>query len=137
MEIKKQSSLAFDGVDIINVHFDSFRPIEPEQEISINIDAKLIHEEQSLMFKILMLTTVDCKEYFVLNVQALGTFRLSTLDSSVPASSFINKNAPAIMFPYVRAFITSFSASCGASIPSIVLPPQFFNGELERLEMEE
>ncbi len=45
--------------------------------------------------------------------------------------NFINANAPAIMFPYIRAFVTTLTSNIGLGMAPIVIPPHFFKGALE------
>lgn len=47
--------------------------------------------------------------------------------------SFVNTNAPAIMFPYVRAFIAMLTSNLGNVTGALNIPPQFFKGDLEEL----
>ena len=42
----------------------------------------------------------------------------------------IHTNAPAIVFPYLRSFISMFTSNLG-TIPSLTLPTHFFKGKLE------
>ena len=55
------------------------------------------------------------------------------MDNDKEIKPFIDINAPAIMFPYVRAFLSTLTANLGAGFPPIILPPQIFQGELEVL----
>ncbi len=134
MKTEKQSALSFLGMDIIDVNYNSNQPFDKKSEVNIGIDAKLVSsKEDKSHFKIFMLVKVSSETFFNLEVQALGNFELSEEMEEKQISDLISVNAPAIMFPYVRAFITSFTANCGASIIPIVLPPQFFSGKLEVL----
>jgi len=47
---------------------------------------------------------------------------------------FVNINAPAIMFPYVRAFITTLTTNLGNVTSPLIIPTQFFKGELEEVQ---
>ena len=134
MNISEQPSISFEGVDIINVHFNSLQPFHLNEKISTNIDAKLIYEEGQDIFRIMMVADVESQDFFTLQVQALGHFKLNNIQNKEQSSNLINVNAPAIMFPYVRAFITSLTANCGEAVSTIVLPPQFFDGNLAPLE---
>lgn len=134
MEVQTQPSLSFKGVDIIDVKFESIRPFSTEEEVSINIDAKIVKEEELNFFKIFMHAHLESDNFFTLDVEALGNFKINNIEDKSQALDLLNVNAPAIMFPYLRAFITSFTANCGDSISTIVLPPQFFSGNLDTLE---
>jgi preprotein translocase subunit SecB len=47
---------------------------------------------------------------------------------------FVDINAPAIMFPYVRAFITTLTTNLGNVTSPLIIPTQFFKGELEEVQ---
>jgi preprotein translocase subunit SecB len=49
----------------------------------------------------------------------------------------MNINAPAIMFPYIRAFISNLTSNLGNIIQTITLPPYFFGKEIEILNIKE
>lgn len=126
MDIKQQPALSFGGVDIINVEFRSSKPFSSEEEINIGIDARLISKEGSDTFKILMIVSLICDNHFEFRVDALGNFKLNNVSDDRTKEQLINVNAPPIMFPYVRAFITTFTSNCGNALSSIVLPPHSF-----------
>lgn len=58
---------------------------------------------------------------FTAKLTFVGVFRKDTKNPNMDLSMFINNQAPAHMFPYVREFITSLSVRSG--IPPIILPP--------------
>ncbi len=45
-------------------------------------------------------------------------------------------NAPAIMFPYVRAFLSTITSSFGKATGTIIIPAQTFTGELDIINLE-
>lgn len=136
MDIQEQPSLSFGGVDIINVNFESNRPFDTQKEINIDIDAKLLRKDNKEIFKVFMFAKLESEDFFLLEVQALGNFKLNNVTGERQAANLINVNAPAIMFPYIRSFITSFTANCGDAISTVVLPPHFFGEKLESLDSE-
>ena len=52
-------------------------------------------------------------------------------------STFINTNAPAIMFPYIRSFISTLTSNVGNVTGTLNIPPQFFKGNLPVLSEED
>ena len=70
-------------------------------------------------------------EFFELSLIAIGHFKFDNDIEESQKKDFVNANAPAIMFPYVRAFITTLTSNLGSVTMPIILPTQFFNGELE------
>ena len=35
----------------------------------------------------------------------------------------------------IASFVTTFSANCGATLPTIIIPPHFFKGDLDIIEL--
>lgn len=131
MEVQNQSKLSFYGVDIIETSLKIKRPFNFEGQIDLKTEAKLIAPSEDGTFKIVMTVRLSFKDYFDIKVAGMGSFKIEGSLSLKEQKSFINTNAPAIMFPYVRAFISTLSSSCGQSLPTLVTPPQFFHGTLK------
>jgi len=131
MEVGTQAKLSFKGVDILNVNFNAIAPFREDVSIVVACNPKVFYpKEENNIFKILMDVDVKDERYFVLNLRAIG---------HIPADltkNFVNVNAPAIMFPYVRSFITTLTANLGNTTGTLVIPPQFFKGDLEELPVE-
>ena len=137
MEINSQNKLFFHGVKIINVNFNSIAAISKEKpEIDIKIEPRVfIPKDNETDFHILMNVKVQADEYFELNLVAVGSFSVSgEFVNTEIRKNFINANAPAIMFPYVRAFVSTFTSNLGDVTGRILIPTQFFKGELNQLE---
>jgi preprotein translocase subunit SecB len=75
---------------------------------------------------------VDAR-YFELSLRAVGKFEVSEELTEELKKTFINSNSPAIMFPYVRAFVTTLTSNLGKTIGTLWLPTQFFTGNLEEI----
>lgn len=137
MEVKEQIKLTFHGVDIFNVQFFSENPMDNSKNIDLNIIPRVFYPDNvSLEFKIIFEVTVKSEGFFNLSMQAVGHFSIEKEVDDRVKKNFVNVNAPAIMFPYIRSFITTFTSSLGNSTGSIVLPPHFFKGELEEIVQE-
>jgi preprotein translocase subunit SecB len=78
--------------------------------------------------------SLKCKEHFDLTLVAFGHFELDVEIEEPQKKVFVNLNAPAIMFPYVRSFITTLTSNLGTITVPIILPTQFFHGEMEELK---
>lgn len=134
MEVSEQPSLKFHGVDIANVQFDCKKYFNRQNsEIKMNLNPTVLFEtEKENFFKIIMELSLSSKEYFKLELLAIGTFEIAgqNIDAKI-RNSFVNANAPAIMFPYVRAFVHNFSINLGNTTGGLTIPAQFFQGELQ------
>jgi preprotein translocase subunit SecB len=84
-----------------------------------------------------MEANLKMSEYWDIKVAGFGDFELGEDVPHSDVRGFINVNAPAIMFPYFRAFVSNLAANCGGSVPLIILPPRFFDGDLEEMKAEE
>lgn len=136
MEIAKQIKLKFYGVDFPIVNLNSTNPVlESEDPIKINIAPKVYFpKETPNIFKIIQEVSLSSEGYFELFILAVGSFELDETLSEDIKQSFINTNAPAIMFPYIRAFISTLTSNVGNATGSIIIPPHFFRGEIEIVE---
>lgn len=135
MEIKDQPKLKFLGVDIINVQFASFKN-KKDSKIDIQVEPQVfLPSNLPESFKIIMKVLLAGAEEFRLELIAIGNFEISTTDeiTSEIRKSFINANATAIMFPYIRAFINTFTANLGNTTGAITIPTKFFKGEIKEL----
>lgn len=141
MEITEQIKLRFKGVDFPSVILKSIKPYKENDShpMRININPKVfIPKDSQNSFKIIMEVDLSVEEYFVLNVTAVGLFELTEEEVSEDIrKSFINANSTAILFPYVRSFISSLTSSLGNVTSSILLPTRFFKGDyLEEITQE-
>src|ERR1700754_84034 len=140
MEVKPQVNLKFLGVDFINVNLTSYKPLEKgiNYNYDLNVDPKVFFPEQDkFTFTIVINVFVACKGFFEIGVTSLGNFELSEeITDQAQKDIFISVNAPAIMFPYVRSFISTLTSNVGGIMGPVVLPPQFFSGKLEEIKVE-
>ena len=81
-----------------------------------------------------MEVSVICENYFDLNLVGIGNFEFDKNFEDIDLKkTFVNANAPAIMFPYVRSFITTLSTNLGNVTGSLIIPTQFFQGDLPEM----
>jgi preprotein translocase subunit SecB len=130
VEVSNQIQLKFHGVDFPVINLNSDEPFFQNEENTINIDItpKVFYpKEQPDFFKIIQEIKLSSDKYFSLFILSVGTFELKAdLDEKI-RKSFVNINAPAIMFPYIRAF------NLGNVTGPLTIPTQFFKGELEEI----
>ena len=135
MLVANQPKLLFHGVDFVNLKFNSFNFYDNKTGIDLNVEPKVFFPDNNTrIFKIVMEVGIHCEGYFDLSMVAFGNFEFdSEFDDEELKKAFINSNAPAIMFPYVRAFITTLTSGIGNVTGTLVLPTQFFNGDLPEI----
>ena len=130
MEIKQQTDLVFGGVNIVKVEFFNETQLNgAEFTLSTNCGYQLPKEIPNLV-SIVMDVDIQSENSFRLYVRAVGLFQLREGIDTDLRKQYININAPAIMFPYVRAFVSTFTSNCGMNLNTLNLPPQTFQGEL-------
>jgi preprotein translocase subunit SecB len=134
MDVKVQPILKFQGIDIVNVNVNLINSFDHEKQppIDMTIVPKVFYpEDRPNNFTIIVDLKVSSKDFFNISIVAFGGFSLNKSTNEADSKPFININAPAIMFPYVRSFLSTLTANLGAGFPPIILPPHFFQGEME------
>jgi len=139
MEVSVQPKLMFHGVDFINIKFDTNQQYDNEAGIDLNIDPKVFYpENETNFFKIFMEVSIHCEKFFDLNLVGIGNFEFDKeFENLELKKTFVNTNAPAIMFPYIRSFITTLTTNLGNVTGAIVIPTQFFQGDLPEFLIDE
>ena len=136
MEVKQQPRMTFHGVDILNVKFDSTKMFvsNGDEKIDIETNPRVFYPSDTPNhFKIIMDVNLKVNDYFTLEILGIGNFELENIAEEAEKKNFVNINAPAIMFPYVRSFITTFTANLGGSTGALMIPVHFFSGDLEEI----
>jgi len=106
-----------------------------EKEISKKINFSFtpsgIIDDKSKRFKLKLQTEVsDKNKSFKIKLCAIGLFKYEgSIEDSMP---FFCINGPAILFPYIRAYLSSLSALSG--IPLILLPTINMSGLADTLK---
>ena len=127
-----QIKLKFHSVDFPVVDFQSKKQLIEGVEIMIEIEPRVFFPKEYLNhFKIIQEVRVFAEEVFNLFIVAIGSFELNDVEDEKLKYSFVNMNAPAIMFPYIRSFISTLTSNLGNITGTLNIPPQFFNGELK------
>ncbi len=120
-----QNAITFLGFNVINVVFE--RPLGfSTGEFSINIEhlAQVNTENSSLFQAIFIVTLNDKDKVFNLQVKAAADFQVIGEVAPDVYDSFINVNAPAIAYPYLRAFVSNLVMQAGMN--PIIMPPVNF-----------
>lgn len=135
MEVSNQPRLLFNGVDFVNISFNTVKQYDNNTAIDLKIEPKVFYpENDNTTFKIVMEVLASCQDYFYLNVVGVGNFELDKeFNDDKLKKVFVNTNAPAIMFPYVRSFIATLTANIGNITGTLTIPTQFFQGDLPEI----
>ncbi|WP_295667707.1 protein-export chaperone SecB, partial [uncultured Mucilaginibacter sp.] len=103
------------------------------EEIVLDVTPSIfLHKESKDSFEIIMSVNVSAEGSFVIETNAVGAFTIGEDASEEYRKIFMNVNSPAIMFPYVRAFLSTITASFGTNATgTITIPALTFTGELD------
>lgn len=137
MASPKQAQLQFFGVSILNLSFvtnESETVLgKPAQNLQTTMNVHAVLKKSGdfsvpdghIPFSIEQHIFLSSEGYFQLSVKALGRFSLEEGVLGDIAKNLMRFNAPAIMFPFVRAFIHTVVQNSGLisglQIPAIVI----------------
>lgn len=137
MPVNNQPRLNFTGVDILTVNVIVYSPYI-DAEIRHTIIPKIcLDSEKPDYFKIIMDVDIQAEGFFKIKVSLSGQFILNMEAEDEYKNIFMNVNAPAILFPYVRSFISTLTSNFGSSMGTITIPPQVFKGEIEIVDNDQ
>lgn len=138
MSTETQVKLKFLGVDFPYINFDSEIQFSGDEQVEIKIEPRVFFPKENINeFKIIQDVNVFVKEVFSLRIMAIGSFELNDVEDESLRHTFVNMNAPAIMFPYIRSFISTLTSNIGNVTGTLNIPPQFFKGKLPVLTDEQ
>lgn len=127
--MEKKSGFQFNGFKVIK----SLIEIKGQgsEELNLEIEPKAILNNQEDIF-ILEMHVVVIDKTGNINIEIIveGEYNIVHRDENL--KSFLLTNAPAIIFPYIRAYITSLTALSGTT--TITLPTMNLKGLKEKLE---
>lgn len=94
------------------------KALSKEMQFAIKPYGELL-EKEHLFILTLQVEVKDKEENFKAKIKIKGQFVYETSDNKI-LLDFICINAPAIMFPYIRAYVSSLSSLSGVS--TIIMP---------------
>src|ERR1700761_4378552 len=119
METVKKSS--FKLTQFVVKEFNITRDAVKQGKVEFGIKPSGIIDDNSKIFKLIL--NVFCKDNtgsFDITLTAFGFFEFKNEKSADTLSNYFYINAPALIFPYIRAYIASVTALSG--LKSINLP---------------
>lgn|SRR5690554_2053489 len=137
-EIGKQENLRFDGVKFFSVNFNILGNSKEDSDIKLDIKPSVnFYHDNANKFDIVYNVKLGIENVFDLSLTGVGYFELSegVLESENIKEQLIHQNAPAIVFPYIRSFISMLSSNLG-TIPTLTIPTHFFKGKLEEYKLD-
>jgi len=108
--------------------FSLLAPITAPEKPVVRLDTSVqLVPQQPDAFQVIMQLTLAAPKVLEGNLTAVGLFELGPEATPEQREQLMRINAPAIMFPYVRAFLSSVSAQWDGGRNHIILPPYFFH----------
>lgn len=127
MSENASSGLRFIDYTVNKINFEINREFEERPlNVKFNIDrlVEYIEDDENTMLVTLDVSIFENAEKnnfpFSLEINLTGVFELDNIYME-DRVSFAEVNAVAILFPYVRAIVSTFTAN--ANVPPLILPP--------------
>lgn len=128
--MENKSSLQFLGYKVVKSFIENKKG--EVGEVSVNISPEGIIDKTKDIFTLrLNIKITDKEENFNVNVVVVGDFKMNSHNDE-KIETFLYLNAPAILFPYIRAYISALTALSGYS--SVVLPTFNLSGIKDTLK---
>lgn len=120
-----RSPLKFLGYSISSLLFkrnESFQPHPVEIKFDVNSTVKFVNSNTTnVTINLLLFPNAEASNYpFTMELSFVGEFKIENFDPEKDNSLF-EINAVTIMFPYLRALVTTITAN--ANVPPLILPP--------------
>lgn len=101
------------------------------KNFSVKFDVDFDYKEENKVEVILSCYLKDAEETMRCEIIMIGCFK-TTDEDLVIAKTLLKKNSVAIMFPYLRSYITTLSSQ--PNLPPLILPPVNINQLLDELK---
>lgn len=100
---------------------------QEELKLDINVKSAFKNENKNTYLIFIQLKVQDVIQSLNIECEAVGVFLTDKpIDEDFKESPFVRVNSPAILFPYLRSYITTITANSGLS--PIILPSINFVG---------
>ena len=132
MDSIKNLKFRFNGFTIVKSYFECGNNAD-DKAFTIAFDPKGIIDDENSIFELQfnVQITNNTKDINI-EVHSLGRFEFDKNEDMGQLNSYFYLNAPAIMFPYIRAYISSMTALSG--IRTVVIPTMNLIGLQEDLK---
>ncbi|MCK9204684.1 MAG: protein-export chaperone SecB [Bacteroidales bacterium] len=115
------STFQFQGFTIERSLFERLE-VKISKSLSIKIIPKGKYLKEQNKFELFLgIRIEDSNKTLKIEIDSIGIFILSGQSSDEILKSYLFLNAPAILFPYIRAYIASLTTLSGAGFP-VTLP---------------
>lgn len=123
MEESKKAGFQFTGFQVIRSHIDKMGSEKVGDNLELNFATRGEKDETRRIFNLFLGVTIsNTDKTFNVDVEVVGYFTYSSEAGVEIINNYFFINAPAILFPYVRAYISSLTALSGyetVTLPTI------------------
>ena len=139
IDTSPKCALKFSNYAVNYIEFKLNEPLEKNEKskLDVNIETKITYnkKEANKFITTIKITIGDkgksAKSPFYLSVEVIGFFEV--IEEEIHrVKQFAEINSVAILFPYVRALISTITAN--ANIPPVILPPINVAGMMTNIE---
>lgn len=115
--------------------FSIKRKPHPQDKVDLSINPGGLHLKYKNEFHLTLEVEIrDTNESYTIQLRALGIFKLKPDEGDDRLSNYFYTNAPAIIFPYVRSYISAITALTGLN--TVNLPVMNLSGLRETLKKQ-
>lgn len=124
---QQNAKFRFVGYKVLKSLIEIQESIKASDDMSIEFkQSQGVNVEDSKFRLVLEVNIFDENKAININVIAHGYFEFDRELNEADKGDFFNINAPAILFPYLRAYVNTLTALSG--IPSVTLPTVNLSG---------
>ena len=126
------SPFTLDNFTVTESHI-SRKPLGKKKKFDLQINPSAIIHDKTKIFELILKVFVSEKsERFKAHVEAHGFFSYKDVSEDPKLKDLFYFNAPAIIYPYIRAYISSLTALSG--MEAITIPVLIMGGLKKELE---
>lgn len=135
MNKEMKSILVFDRYEVNNIEFRLNKECTRDNiSLDLNIQREVTYIPEEKIGEVKLITKVfenpvENNYPFSIQVEVTGVFKVETEDSLL-SDQLLNTNAVAILFPYIRALISTYTAN--ANVEPLILPAINVNKLLDK-----
>lgn len=116
--------------------FSIKRKLTAQQKVNLKINPTGLYNEETKEYQLtLEIQIKDSNESYTVNMTAIGLFKIKEEETDdARLSNYFYTNAPAVIFPYVRSYISAVTALTGLN--TVNLPLMNLSGLRDTLKQQ-
>ncbi len=115
------SQFQFKGFQILNSHIENIESEKISGSLTLDFSPRGERHVSNNEFKLYLGVKIkDENDVFKVSIEAVGIYSFGPEQEEKTLSNFFYVNAPAILFPYIRAYISTLTTLSG--INTVILP---------------